>query len=162
SLGVAGRYINVERPGVSSEPKLREAQGFTLDASLRVAPVQAVQLYFGTYNMIDVDSVYAPFMLGGGGGVTLGDVAVIGVDLLADMTSYSSAAITVGGGLEVFAARTFPLRAGYSFDAKRSQHVISFGLGYGDNAVGLDISLRQDLGGQGDTRLLGSFRFYVN
>jgi hypothetical protein len=163
SLGVAARYINVNRDdGTLMAKELHAAKGFTLDASLRVAPVPTVQLYFGSYNLINLDSVYTPLILGGGLGFTLGDIAVVNADVLCDLTSYSSTDVTVGGGLEILAGGTVPLRAGYSYDTKRSQHVMSLGLGYTDRTMGLDLSLRQDLGGIGDTRLMGAFRFYVH
>jgi hypothetical protein len=163
SLGVAARYINVNRDdGTLMAKELHAAKGFTLDASLRVAPVPTVQLYFGSYNLINLDSVYTPLILGGGLGFSLGDIAVVSADVLCDLTSYSSTDVTVGGGLEILAGGTVPLRAGYSYDTKRSQHVMSLGLGYTDRTMGLDLSLRQDLGGIGDTRLMGAFRFYVH
>jgi hypothetical protein len=164
SLGLSGRYINAERKGdaVAALPAaLRSVEGFTLDASLRIVPVPMFMLYGGGYNLINLDSVYAPLTVGGGAGVTLGSVAVLGADVLVDMTSYDKAAVTFGGGLEFFAAQVVPIRAGYNYDVKRSQHTLTLGLGYTDRSVGLDVSLRQDLGGQGDTRVLGAFRFFI-
>ena len=164
SLGLSGRYINAERKGdaVAALPaSLRSVEGFSLDASLRVAPIPMLMLYGGGYNLISLDSVYAPLTVGGGAGVALANVAVLGADVLVDMSSYDTAAVTAGGGVEFFAAHVVPIRAGYSFDAKRTQHTLTLGLGYTDRSVGLDLSLRQDLGGMGDTRVLGAFRFFV-
>jgi opacity protein-like surface antigen len=163
SIGVAGRYINARRDdGTFVEPSLYAVKGFSLDASLRIAPVPTVQLYFGTYNLISHNSVYTPFTLGTGAGVVLGEIAVLSGDVLFDMTSYKSTDVTVGGGLEILLAGSVPLRAGYSYDTKRDQNVLSLGLGYTDRSLGLDLSLRQDLGGAGDTRLMAAFRFYVH
>jgi hypothetical protein len=165
SIGLTGRYINVsdDTPAVPDAARsARLAKGFTMDASLRVAPVPEVQLEIASYNFINLESVYAPVLVGGGAAVALGEIALVGADLLVDLTSWQNAAVTVGGGAEVFAGRTVPIRAGYSYDVKRSQHAISFGLGYTDASVGCDISLRQELGGGGDTRIMGAFRFYVH
>lgn len=165
SLGVSGRYINAERKGeafAALPASLRSVEGFTLDASLRVVPIPILMLYGGGYNLISLDSVYTPLTLGGGASVTLGNVVVLGADVLVDMSSYDHATATVGGGLEFFAAQVIPLRAGYIYDTWRTQHTLSFGLGYTDRSMGLDVSLRQDLGGIGDTRVLGAFRLFVH
>lgn len=165
SLGVSGRYINAKRDGELADAlpeSVRAVEGFTMDASVRVVPVPMLMLYAGSYNLISLDSAYAPLLLGGGAGLGISDIAVVGADVLVDMTSYANAAVTVGGGVEFFAAQVVPLRVGYSFDSKRSQHTLSLGLGYTDRAVGLDLSLRQDLGGAGDTRVMGAFRFFVH
>jgi len=161
SLGLAGRYMNVSYGDEATDPG-RPAKGFTMDASLRIAPIPTLQLYAGGYNLIDLDSAYAPLLVGGGLGFVAADIVVIGADVLVDLTSYSSAGVAVGGGIEVLAAQAVPLRAGYSYDTKREQHTLTAGLGYTDRSVGFDLSLRQDLGGAGDTRIMGAFRFYVH
>jgi hypothetical protein len=165
SIGLTGRYINASdsSPSVADVARsARLAKGFTMDASLRVAPVPEFQLDIASYNFINLDSAYAPVLVGGGAAVALADIAQLGADLLVDLTSFKTADVTVGGGAEVFAGRTVPIRAGYSYETKREQHTISFGLGYTDNSVGCDVSLRQQLGGAGDTRIMGAFRFYVH
>ena len=176
SIGVSGRYVNAKRdwptPSVQDSSGMAtpmpapevisKVKGFTLDASIRVAPTPSVMLHAGSYNLISLDSVYAPLMVGGGAGIALGSVAVVGGDVLVDLSSYDKGAVLFGLGGEVFAGQAVPLRAGYSYDTKRSQHTLSVGLGYTDRSVGLDLSLRQDLGGEGDTRIMGAFRFYVH
>jgi len=165
SIGLSGRYIHARRDGDAVAPlpaSVREVKGFTMDASLRINPVPILMLYGGAYNFINLDSAYAPLVFGGGAAFALGDIAMIGGDVLVDTTSYDSAAVTVGGGVEVFAGQVVPIRAGYSYDVQRSQNTLTLGLGYTDRAVGLDVSLRQDLGGEGDTRIMGSLRFFVH
>jgi opacity protein-like surface antigen len=165
SIGLSGRYISARRDGdaVAALPaSLREVKGFTMDASLRINPVPMLMLFGGAYNFINLDSVYAPRIFGGGAAVSLGDIAVLGADVLVDTKSYDTAAVTVGGGVEVFIAQVVPIRAGYTYDVKRSQNTLTLGLGYTDRAVGLELSLRQDLGGEGDTRIMGAFRFFVH
>jgi hypothetical protein len=81
---------------------------------------------------------------------------------LVDVTSVKKNDVIIGGGAEIFAGRAVPLRAGYSYDTQRNQHTVSFGLGYTDRSIGFDLSLRQQIGGMGDTRLMGAFRFYVH
>jgi hypothetical protein len=164
SVGVSGRYLNLRgdvmtASGVARDQRL--TKGFTMDASLRVAPIPEVQLDIAAYNFIDRHSSYVPILLGAGAAFALAEVAVIGADLLIDSNSFNKADVIVGGGIEVFAGRTVPLRIGYSYDSKRQQNTLSFGLGYTDKAFGFDLSLRQELGGGGDTRLMAAVRFYV-
>jgi opacity protein-like surface antigen len=165
SLGVTGRYMNVNNamPSVDGVARsARLAKGFTMDAALRVAPIPELQLQLGSYNFINLDSAYAPVLVGGGGAFAVGEIAALGADILADITSWKGADFTIGGGAEIFAGRSVPIRAGYSYETKRTQHTLSLGIGYTDNSVGADISLRQQLGGGGDTRIMGAFRFYVH
>ena len=44
----------------------------------------------------------------------------------------------------------------------RKLHWISAGLGYTDRWVGFDISLRQEVSGGNETRVLGAFRYFVH
>lgn len=170
SIGLTGRYMAVNQDQVSPTDMMlhsvRLAKGFTLDSSLRIAPLPNVQLDVSAYNLLrlsgDLAAAYAPFILGGGLAIGIADIANIGADVLVDMTSYSSAATIFGGGVEVFAGAAIPLRFGYNYDVKRIQHTLSFGIGYTDRAVGFDLSLHQDIGGFGDTRVAGAFRIYVH
>jgi opacity protein-like surface antigen len=164
AIGLSGRYINVESEagkdaGFARSQRL--VKGFTMDASLRIAPIPELQLDIAAYNFINRESLYAPIMIGGGASVALGEIGLIGADMLVDLTSYDSADFIVGGGVELLAAQIVPVRAGYSYETLREQHTLTLGLGYTDRAVGFDISLRQQLGGGGDTRIMGAFRIYV-
>jgi hypothetical protein len=178
SLGLSGRYLNVSQSVLlidGSKPSLSLVKGFTMDASIRIAPTPAVQLEVGSYNLIRLSGqlgaapgapslagAYAPLVIGGGASAVLGDMVVIGADVLVDLTSYSTAATTVGGGAEVLLANVLPLRAGYSYDVKRTQNTLSLGVGYADRSVGFDLTWKQDLGGLGDTRVAAAFRFFVH
>jgi hypothetical protein len=163
SLGVSGRYVHVNGDiDTTVGPTHVHAQGFTMDASLRLAPIPEVQIDVAAYNFINRDSYSLPVMIGGGAALALGEIAVVGGDLLVDLTSFRDADFTFGGGAEVFAGRAVPLRAGYSYDTRRKQNTISFGLGYTDATIGVDVSLRQQIGGEGDTRLIAGFRYYVH
>jgi hypothetical protein len=77
------------------------------------------------------------------------------------MSSFEKPALTVGGGLEVLAANTVPLRGGYIGDLKRDRHSISLGVGYTDRSVGIDVSLQQTVKGGDETRVIGGIRYYV-
>jgi hypothetical protein len=180
SIGLVARYLNVSQGNVllidgTRLSSVTLAKGFTLDASVRIAPAPTVQLNFGSYNLIRLSGqlgaspgapsladAYAPLILGGGASVIAADIVVIGADVLVDMTSYSSANPTVGGGAELLLANVLPLRAGYSYDVRRTQSTLSLGIGYTDRSLGLDLTWKQDLGGLGDTRVAAAVRFFVH
>jgi len=111
--------------------------------------------------LIDLDSPYAPTQLGGGASVTLAEVVTVGADALVDLTTYESAALLVGGGVEYLSAGRIPLRLGYSFDSGRRVHSVTGGLGYLDQKVGIELSLRQAVHGDDGTLLMASFRYFV-
>jgi len=160
SIGVSGRYLNISHEDSLLDPG-GEAKGFTMDASLRVSPTPMLQLYVGGYNLIDRKSAYAPMIVGGGAGVTLGDLAVIAADVLVDVSSFRRENLTYGAGLELLASQMLPIRLGYQHDTQREQHTLSFGVGYSNRQVSVDLSMRQDLGGADDTRFMGGVRFDI-
>lgn len=165
SLGIGGRYIDVSYSDPDLPRDEREVtlvEGFTMDASLRVMPVPSFQLALLAANFIDRDSPYAPVLLGGGASFTAAQMVSFGIDTLFDVSSFDSAGVTIGGGVEVLLVQVAPLRLGYSFDTKRDLHTLSAGAGYTDRQVGLDISLQQQLSREHDTRIMGAFRYYVH
>jgi len=160
SIGVSARYLNVSHDDAQLDPG-GKAKGFTLDASLRVSPIPSLQLYVGGFNLIDRKSAYAPVLVGGGAGLTLGDLAVIGADVLVDLSSFRRENLTFGAGLELLASQPFPIRVGYQRDSQREQNTLSFGIGYSGRQASVDLSMRQDLGGANDTRFMGGVRIDV-
>jgi hypothetical protein len=156
SIGLLGRYIDIEH-----KPSGSGADGFTMDAGLRIVPTQGLQLDLTAQNFIDLDSPYVPTLLNASLAFAAGESLSLGIDVLTDMTSFDNAGVTVGGGIEFLAGQSLPLRAGYMLDVERELHVVSGGLGYTDNQMGLDLSLRQQVSGGDDTRIMGAIRYYV-
>jgi hypothetical protein len=164
SIGLGGRYMNVDYEGEledGSRGSYELASGFTMDAAIRVAPVPMFQLQLLAQNFIDLETAYAPVLLGGGAAVSIAQMATIGADLLVDVSTFETAGVIFGAGAEVLVAQLVPLRLGYSFDTKRELHTLSGGAGYTDRAVGFDLSIQQQLTNDKDTRVIGAFRFYV-
>lgn len=156
SLGVGGRFISLSQ----GDQKL--VRGFTMDASLRAMPVSGLQIDVGALNFIDVGSPYVPVILAAGVAVALMPSLSIGADVLTDMTSFSKPQPILGGGVEYLAGESVPLRLGYSADVARAVHTLSGGVGYTDQRVGLDVSLRQEIKGGHATRVMAAVRYYVN
>ncbi len=155
AIGVSGRYVNLW----DEEDHL--VKGLTMDTSLSVRPVEALQLAFLAYNVIDRNSEYVPILLGGSTAVVLGDTFNVGADCLVDISTYEKARYVLGGGLEYVSGGTLPLRLGYAFDSGRETHAVTGGLGYISQQFSADVALRQQVAGGSDTRVMASVRFHV-
>lgn len=165
SIGVGGRYLNLtydDKTPAGRETELKLVDGFTMDASLRIAPIPALSIEAMAVNFIDLDSAYAPVMLGGAIAYTAASIVTIGFDTLVDISTFDTAGVLLGGGVEFLAANIVPIRLGYAFDTKRELHTLSGGLGYTDRSVGFDLSIQQQLSREKDTRVMGAFRYYVH
>ncbi len=156
AVGLAGRYISLTQAGT------KLARGFTMDASLRIAPVSGLQIDIGALNFIDISSPYVPVTVTSGVAVALMPSLSVGADVLMDLSSFSTVQLTAGGGLEFLAGESVPLRIGYSADLARGVHALGVGVGYTDQRVGLDLGLKQELSRGHDTRIMGAIRYYVN
>jgi hypothetical protein len=159
SLGISGRYIEVS---ADNDPYQIDVQGFTMDASLRVMPVEGLQFDVGVLNFIDMNSPFVPLTIAGGVAFAIMPALSIGADVLADMTTFDKAQLLLGGGIEYLGGNTVPIRLGYSVDLARETHFIGAGIGYTDQRVGLDLGVRQEVKGGHDTRVMGAVRYYVN
>jgi hypothetical protein len=165
SIGIGGRYLSLEYDGetpAGRSTELELVEGFTMDASLRVAPIPALSIAAMAVNFIDLDSAYAPVMLGGSIAYSAASIVTIGFDTLVDISTFDTAGVNLGGGVEFLAANVMPIRLGYAFDTKRELHILSGGIGYTDRSVGFDLSVQQQLSNEKDTRVMGAFRYYVH
>jgi hypothetical protein len=166
SVGLGARYVDLEYEVPLADDDTivvgkELAQGFTMDASLRIAPMQGLSLQALAINFINMDSVFAPVILGGGAAYTILDMVTLGMDVLFDVSTYESAALTIGGGAEILISQVVPIRIGYSYDVERDMNILSGGIGYTDRQVGVDFSVQQQLDGPTDTRFIGAVRYYV-
>ena len=165
SVGVGLRYMNLshylETAG-GARRKAELAEGFTMDASIRVQPSPVFQIAALAVNFIDVGSAYVPVMFGGSMSFSIASMANVGADILFDVSSFDSTGVLWGPSAEVLIAGIVPLRLGYSFDVQRELHTLSGGAGYTDRSVGVDLSFQQELTRGKETRVIGSFRYYVH
>lgn len=162
SLGIGARYVWLtENAQLMEGEDDTVVQGFTLDASVVVQPVEGLRLAAYGTNLIELESSLAPTQVGGSAAFTYDSVFTIGADVLVDLTTFEEAQVLAGGGVELLAAGKVPIRLGYTFDSGRQIHSVSGGLGYVEASWGLELGLRQDVAGASDTAILASFRYFV-
>jgi hypothetical protein len=168
ALGVSARYLrmNARNEDDNGTPIGEHARGFTRDASATVTPIEWLHISVLAYNLIDVGSALAPVQVGGSAGIRLADFGLaLGTDVLVDLSTFNSAEVIAGFGLEYVASEIVPLRLGYRRDRGRDLHTLSMGVGYVDQKMGVDLSLRHDLrarnGSERLTELLFTFRYNV-
>jgi hypothetical protein len=164
AIGLAGRYITVSTDRMEGDDTTSEtlAQGFTMDASLRVIPADGLQIDVAALNFIDLEESEVPVTIATSLAFAVADSFSIGADLLADLSTFDKASLIVGGGLEFLAGNAIPLRAGYRGDLARESHAVTAGIGYIDAQVGFDIGLRQDVAGTDETRVMAAMRYFVH
>ncbi len=164
AIGVSGRYLSLGREGqapVGVDPDAPLAQGFTMDASIVVAPMEGLRIAALANNFIDIGSELVPVTFGGSVGLTLFSQLTIGGDVLVDVSTFDDAAILAGGGIEYLAGNMVPIRIGYRYDAGRDTHAVTGGLGFVDPKWGIDLSLRQEVNAQQATEIQLALRYFV-
>jgi len=174
SIGVAGRYANLtiadqraypERPVMSGQAPDQKfkVKAFTMDAALTLRPVPGLAIAGLAYNIIDTDSPLAPMMVGGSVAFSSNGLT-LGADVLFDLNKheqFEGPRPTAGGGLEYLVGGVAPVRVGYAYDRGRAQNFVTAGLGYVDAQFGAQLSLRQRVGGKGETALFFGVQYFV-
>ena len=164
-IGATARYVNLQPRRENSDGETIGAgvKAFTLDAALRVSPVEGLHIAALGTNLIRTDSPLAPTLLGGGLSYSFGTVFTAAGDVMVDLTTFDKAELLFGIGLEYLAAESVPLRLGYRRDQGRSLNQITASIGYVDQKFGIDLALRQDIAHDGgnDSQLLLNLRYHV-
>lgn len=174
AIGVSGRYMSFWREGQpEGDTRGPFAEGVTMDAAIRVMPVEGLHIAALGYNLIDHGTSLVPRLVGGSASYTIERMVTIAFDGLADLSTFCQDGpcatapgdlrpeAVFGGAVEVFVSGV-PIRAGYSFDTGRDIHYVTAGLGYVTSDWGLDFSWRQQIVGDDDTWLLLGFRYFVH
>jgi len=164
ALGLAGRYITLSTEQMVGDEteSYTLAQGFTLDASLRVTPTAGLQIDIAALNFVDLEDAEVPVTIAGGLAFAASDAFSLGADVLVDVSTFENPELILGGGLEFLVGNSVPLRGGYRGDLARETHAITAGVGYVDAQVGFDIGLRQNVAGDKETRVMAAMRYFVN
>lgn len=174
SIGIAGRYANLKIADPRATPERAAVEGealdrkfrlkhFTMDAAATLRPVPGLAISGLAYNLIDTGSILAPMMVGGSAAFSLSGLTV-GGDVLLDLNKhglFSGPKLLVGGGLEYLASGLAPLRVGYMYDQARGQNFITGGLGFVDPRFGVQVSLRQSVGGKSESTLFAGLQYFV-
>ncbi len=164
ALGMSGRFVRLRsrQRNDAGERVGSSVKAFTLDAALRVTPVEGLHIAALGYNLLKTGSPLAPTLLGGSASYTLNGMFTVAADVLVDLTTFDQAELLVGGGVEFLAGGQVPIRAGYRRDQGRDIHQLTLGLGYVDQRVGVDLGLRQNIASETkETALVLSFRYHV-
>jgi opacity protein-like surface antigen len=163
SAGIAGRYVKLDanESSASGQPIGPHVKGFTMDAAVRLTLTEGLHLAVLGENLIDRHSALVPQRVGGGVGYSWKRMLDVGFDLLADLSTFESAAVLLGTGVELVLAEKFPLRVGYRGDLGREIHALTAGLAYRDQKVSVAFSMRQEFGAFSETILLLSFIGHV-
>jgi hypothetical protein len=159
-LGVSARYLRL-RPDGDPMGDDHGTKGFTMDVSMRFSPIPSLHIAALGYNLIDRGTALVPRLMGGGISYAPVDMLTIGADVLADMTTFDSAAVVTGGGVELLLGGMVPLRVGYRFAGGYQIHSVTGSLGYVSREFGVDVALRQDVNGPKDTQVLVTVRYHV-
>jgi hypothetical protein len=165
AVGLTGRYVSFWREG--QEGASPWAEGITFDAAIRVSPIPGLHIAALGYNLLDLGSPLTPMQVGGSISYTIDGRITLAVDGLADLSTWDNVDGTirpealVGGGFEFFTGEV-PIRAGYVFDSGRNSHFVSAGLGWMNQQLGVDVSVRQQVTGDYHTWLIATFRYFVH
>jgi hypothetical protein len=174
AVGIAGRYANFtvsdprarpERPvEVDAQPdQTFKLKAFSMDAAVTLHPLASFSVSLLGYNLIDTKSPLAPTLLGGSAAFGAQGLTV-GGDLLVDMNrtqTFSGPKLLAGSGVEYLAEGVAPLRAGYMFDQGRHQHLLTGGIGYVDQRMGIQVSLRQSVAGTRETTIFTAVQYFM-
>ncbi|MFW5921079.1 MAG: hypothetical protein ACOCUS_04510 [Polyangiales bacterium] len=164
AIGVTGRFVKLrpeKQDGMAEPVADKGVKGFTMDASVGVQPVPGLHIAAIGHNLVDRDSALTPMLVGGSIAYSYENMFSIGGEGFADLSTFEDPEVIAGGGMEFFAGGVAPLRLGYRYDSGRGIHSVTGGIGYVDEEVGLDLSLRQAVDGASDTRLVAGFRYHV-
>ncbi len=165
AVGATGRYVSFWREGQSDETPF--AESVTLDASIRVMPVQGLHIAALGYNLIDVGSPLVPMQVGGSISYTIDNSLTLAFDGLADLSSWHNEDGSIrpealfGGGAEYFTGEV-PIRVGYIFDTGRNSHYVTAGAGWMNREISIELALRQQVTDELHTWLLASFRYLIH
>lgn len=139
----------------------KDVRGYSVDAGLIFQATPGVSVAGVGYNLIGTDAAQYPRGIGTGvslrpgqGGLGISLDALWNLDVADDQKSGR-----YGGGAEYFLSSgqggaAYPLRAGGVYDAGSDAGYLTFGLGFANPKVGLDIGGRKQVSGEGDELII--------
>lgn len=166
AIGIGGsvRYLNVSGgPLAQTGSTLGTGPwgGFTFAAGLYFKPVQALQISVMGNNLNNPETTAAPLSVSGGLAFTPVPVFSAVADVLFDFRSAATPRGLYSGGLELFLANHYAIRAGYQYDDIRGgNHTVTGGLGYLHRDFGVEFGMRQMVHPEMQTTLMLSIRYF--
>ncbi|MBI5517043.1 MAG: hypothetical protein HY909_24890 [Deltaproteobacteria bacterium] len=159
SLGATLRWMDHSGTATTNTQRGTAYSGFTLDAGLAVRVARFLSLGGVALNITDPSTSLAPLSFGGGVGLHLSDSFSLVGDAVWDLRSWDLIRPRFSGGVELLMNRV-PLRLGYAYDDGRMSHALSGGIGYLEQAYGVELSFRQALDPAPQTTVLLSLRYF--
>ena len=187
-LGISGRYLKVNQNGTAgpaygfgssvvsgglydpssgSPPQNRFAavNTATVDAGLVIKPTDSIAIAVVGQNLTYANNGFLPFLVGGGLGY-MTDVFAIGVDGIADLSSWgvpgaARPTARFGGGAEYKIGGLVPVRAGYRYDEGAKLSTATFGSGYVGQELAIEASVKRTLANPGATTIFFSVAYYL-
>lgn len=162
-IGLSARYLRIkaDRHTSDGQPRTDQVRGFTADATLRITPFEGLHIAGYAYNIVPTDSPLAPMMFGGGVAYNYETRFSIGLDVLVDISTFESAEVTLGAGVEYIAGDKVPLRLGFTRDNGRHRNAVTAGIGYQHNKIVVELALRQELGRSNESYMQFTLRYMV-
>ena len=159
ALGVTARYMDITGTSTGNTGPGQAFSGFTLDAGLAVHPARWFSAGVTGFSLTNPDTTVTPLSVGGGLALMPVETLTLTADVIYDMHSYDHPHGRYSGGVE-FLAGQVPLRAGYVFDDGRGTQAVTGGLGWIDQAFGIEAAVRQEIVGGHQTTMLLNLRYF--
>jgi len=172
AVGLTGRYLRLSQSvasgplgpsyisdGTNGQPIVNT---FTFDAGLAIAPIDGLKVGVLGKNLTVPNNGVVPTQGVLGIGYSKSVVAVE-LDALVDFTTYSAARARYMGGVEVFVADRFPIRAGYRYDDGLKTHAVTGGVGFVERKYSIELGVRRDVVADHPATMIGAgFRFFYD
>lgn len=164
-FGVSGKYLNHQVDLSSpSEDELTAASisDFSMDIGGIIRLGDMLRVAVVGYNLIPVDDALYPQSLGVGGALSLSQSITAAFDSVIDFTSDpDKTTASFHGGLEAFLAQRYAVRAGVEHSTYLDATHVAGGFGFVTRALGLELSVRQQVDGGKSTLVSAALQYFV-
>jgi hypothetical protein len=164
-VGMTAKYAyqSFDQPEDTPEAARKStAKGFTLDAGAVLRPFPALNIAAVGYNLVPVDDVVFPRLLGLGVSYAFGTLFLAEFDTVLNFSAAEKVKASYHGGGELFLGGSYALRGGIMHDTLRDATYAAGGLGLVASKIALDVGLRQMVSGGAETVFATSLRLFLN
>ncbi len=164
-LGVTPKYVthSVSQPeDTPAELTNSGTSGFTMDVGAIINPISTLNLAVTGMNLIPLDNLVYPRLLGLGVSYAFGTTFLAEFDTVLNFSTTESIKPSYHAGAELFLGQAYAIRAGYMYDTIRQANYVTGGLGLVSKMIAVDASLRQMVSGGAETTFAASIRVFLN
>jgi hypothetical protein len=144
--------------GLEGRPIVAE---LTFDAGLTARLGDSFWISAVGTNLTDPGHAFLPLTLGGGLGFAT-DQITLEANAVSDFQTYEQAELEFMGGAEYLVGDSFPIRAGYRFDAGNDTQALSAGAGLVTPQFAFEAGIRTLIAGGNSLTLVLGFRYHVD